>query len=609
MTRECFALLFVVATAGCGDDAEPADAGRVDAGPAVPDAGAVDAGVGPSAVAPTASPDHGPCPDGWSSRLHEATGARTCWPAAPDAPTCGPRELRTPGAGCRPVSVECPERGFPPDLPDDAVHVRAGAADGDGSAGAPFGTIMEAVAAAPEGGVVAVAPGEYREAVFVRGRVLTLRGACLDVVVGDGSPPAPLVALDGAVTVSDLVLAGASVGVLSNRAEVTLERVVIEGASGTTLGVTDGGATVRDSLLLGPGDLALQISRSDVTLDSVEIRDAASGVAMLGGSLHARDAWIGGVGGESHSTLLSAFQAADVRLEAVAFVGNASAAGILASDAAVLRLDHTLLDARGATSVEPSALLSSLNGATVVLERSHLLAPRLVAIEVGGAGAELAARDVLVEEVRLARVGVLEAGYALEVSSDGLVELERVAIDRASGIAILVTGAGAEVEGADVTIVDTRPFGNQEWGRALHVQSGGRARLERAALRGHHELAVAATVDGEISLLDTVIADTRARPCAAEGCPGIGIGVASYVRAAVRLERFRVERAALAGVQVALGGSIDLVDGVIEGNPVGANVQIEGYDLARLTDRVFYRDNGVNLDAATLSLPETDPAD
>jgi hypothetical protein len=68
-------------------------------------------------------------------------------------------------------------------------------------------------------------------------------------------------------------------------------------------------------------------------------------------------------------------------------------------------------------------------------------------------------------------------------------------------------------------------------------------------------------------------------------------------------ERFVIERSALAGVQIVEGGELDLRDGTIAENPVGVNVQVEGYDLSRVMSRVVFRDNGVNLDTNELPVP------
>lgn len=57
------------------------------------------------------------------------------------------------------------------------------------------------------------------------------------------------------------------------------------------------------------------------------------------------------------------------------------------------------------------------------------------------------------------------------------------------------------------------------------------------------------------------------------------------------------------GEAFATYGALDLHVGEVSGNPVGANVHDPGFDIARLTDQVVYRDNGRDLDATSLPLP------
>lgn len=51
---------------------------------------------------------------------------------------------------------------------------------------------------------------------------------------------------------------------------------------------------------------------------------------------------------------------------------------------------------------------------------------------------------------------------------------------------------------------------------------------------------------------------------------------------------------------------MDLSEGEIAFNGIGANVQTEGFDARRLSENVRYHDNGANLDASELLVP--DPA-
>ena len=57
-------------------------------------------------------------------------------------------------------------------------------------------------------------------------------------------------------------------------------------------------------------------------------------------------------------------------------------------------------------------------------------------------------------------------------------------------------------------------------------------------------------------------------------------------------------------MQVAGDAALDLAEGEVRGNTIGACVQVDGYDVTRLQDRVLYEENGVNLDATTLPVPD-----
>jgi len=50
-------------------------------------------------------------------------------------------------------------------------------------------------------------------------------------------------------------------------------------------------------------------------------------------------------------------------------------------------------------------------------------------------------------------------------------------------------------------------------------------------------------------------------------------------------------------------GVVDLHDGEVSSNPIGANVQTAGYDIARLNDNVIF-DNDDNFDMSALPIPE-----
>jgi hypothetical protein len=70
------------------------------------------------------------------------------------------------------------------------------------------------------------------------------------------------------------------------------------------------------------------------------------------------------------------------------------------------------------------------------------------------------------------------------------------------------------------------------------------------------------------------------------------------------MDHFESSGPGLCGIQIASGAEVDLHDGVVRGGPIGLNLQVDGYDVDRLTERVHYADNGVNLDSSELPVPE-----
>jgi hypothetical protein len=113
----------------------------------------------------------------------------------------------------------------------------------------------------------------------------------------------------------------------------------------------------------------------------------------------------------------------------------------------------------------------------------------------------------------------------------------------------------------------------------------------------------AATIVGARNL---VVRGTLAQECAVDTCAALaaGMGVVAVAGAQVDLRRFAVTDSALCGVQLVRDGAVDLHEGEVARNPIGANVQTAGFDPQRLGDQVAFRDNGRNLDTSTLPVPE-----
>jgi len=201
------------------------------------------------------------------------------------------------------------------------------------------------------------------------------------------------------------------------------------------------------------------------------------------------------------------------------------------------------------------------------------------------------------------------AGYGLSAGdSSTSIEGARVVLEHNRKLGILAADEGSVVL-EDVLVRDTQPETSGQFGRALHAQHGGTVVLRRALLDRNREAAVTASFAATaVRLEDVVVRDTMERACAATTCAATpaGFGVASYLQAAVTLERFMITRTSLCGVHVASDGGLDLHWGDISMAAIGACVQVPDYDVARLNDRVSYRDNGVNLQSSMLPVPEGD---
>ncbi len=183
----------------------------------------------------------------------------------------------------------------------------------------------------------------------------------------------------------------------------------------------------------------------------------------------------------------------------------------------------------------------------------------------------------------------------------------RVWIERATEQAVTVGNGTGELLLQDAVITETRSTsGDLRYGRALAVDRSARAHLERALITDNRDVAVVGFGSGtQIELVDTRVLSTRERECATTNCPDApaGIGVGAYMGAQLRAERFAIRDAALCGLQLATDGRVDLDMGEVSGCPVGACVQVDGYDLTRLSATVDYYDNGANLQATTLPVP------
>ncbi len=197
----------------------------------------------------------GACAEGFAhvpfeSQLDGADGvAGTCEAILPATP-CGDGSFAVPGeTSCHPVG-DC-GAGQWGNIPvdQDTVYVDASfVGASDGSAAAPFTTITDAMAAAPEGGLIAVAAGTYAEDITIAGKAVVLQGVCAEQVEISGAAAAAAVTIStGATgtTLRGLAVRGAGRGVqVEDATDVLLSELWIHDGGNTAVFVTgETGAT------------------------------------------------------------------------------------------------------------------------------------------------------------------------------------------------------------------------------------------------------------------------------------------------------------------------------------------------------------------------------
>lgn len=457
------------------------------------------------------------------------------------------------------------------------------------------------------------------------GRSLHLDGVVVDTVFFAGMVAANGGRITGeGVVVRDTVAApDGSFGrglVVQDAAAIVLQRAVIErngevaayvSGAGASIELTD--ATIRSSRGKHDGQRgnALMVQAgATATLTRVAIDDArdVALVAIQASTLTLTDVVVRDTRPRGDGTLgrgLAALSGAQVTGARLLFERNRDM-GISAREAGtVITLSDVIVRDNASRALEGrfGRAVNSQDGAKVTITRAHLVRNR----ELGAAAAdaELILEDVVIRDTEADEEDD-EFGRGIAVQSLARLTVRRALIERNRDLGI---GAFlyAEVTLEDVVVRDTRGRVLGNFGRGVDAEWGSRVTGTRLHLVGNRDASVVALdPDTSITLEHVLIEDTLEMDCAADTCAGTagGIGATALFDAHLALATFAVRRSALAGVQVARGGTMDLSVGEVVGNPIGANVQTEGFDSARLADRVVYLDNGVNLDATTLPVPD-----
>jgi len=391
------------------------------------------------------------------------------------------------------------------------------------------------------------------------------------------------------------------IGVLCDGATVEIESSVVrdvlsqeaDRAAGRGIGVQQAGVvTARRLLVERTRELGLYAGGGGVTLvaQDVVVRDVES-----------RE--VDGASGRG----VNAERGATVEL-ARAVVERTRDVGITSHAATVHAEDVIVRDTR---PPEADALAGGFGAhvqeaGVLTLTRARIDRSNVYAVSAVDADTQLSLEDVLVTETTSNPDGE-GIGIGVFAQLDASASLSRVVIDGAEGMGI-AGDSGALIRIADAVVRGGRSIaGIGSLGRAFGVQLGARAEVARARFSSNRDVAVLAFGEGSaIDMEDVTIEDTMPRECASTTCASepFGIGIGSYWSASVTARRFEIARADLCGVHIAGGGQLDLHEGAVTGAAIGACVESADYDVSRLTDGVAYYDNGTNLQASELPVPE-----
>lgn len=682
-----FVALAVLGSA-CGDDDAARDGG-VDAGS---DAAIVLDGGQPTPPAPPAEaalPVLTPCPPGWSERAPSREGApAACEPWPIDAtPACAPSQAWFPGAsGCEHVGAACPIGEWPEGLPAGTPvrYVRSGAAGGDGSIDAPFGTIDEALAGAAPGTTIALARGDHVAGITVAADV-TLWGACPDATtLRTTAAPTVVTVTAGTTTIRDLRIVGPGEGVrVSGDAGAVLSGVVVDGASRVGIVATGGARLSGERLVvtgtaagasgelgygaaaIGGASLSLAFSWIERSVEmGVFVDDAPTTLSLTDVAIVDTQPGSTGLGiavGVGHGAVADIARVVAETSRGAALVTQGGENVLRASDIVVRKtlpmpdgtsgvgltvLDGTMAEVRRALFEQNRLSGIAVSGASIraaaLLEDIVVIATEaqdgmqgagIAVLEVG----DVDGRRIWLESNRVAGLGVTHTGFAriedltildtrpqsdegelglgIAIENGGVADITRARVEQSTEIGVHVRLRGM-LTARDLIVRDTRSSARGTMGRGLNVQ-GATASITRALFERNAEVSLFASDEfdpmtgepneGRLAATDVVVRDTQPAACVVDACSGRagGSGAVSVNGASLDLERFEIADSVFCGVQVGPDAEMDLLDGVVSGNEIGANVQNPRLDVSRLSNGVRYVDNRLTFDSTGLPLPES----
>jgi hypothetical protein len=287
--------------------------------------------------------------------------------------------------------------------------------------------------------------------------------------------------------------------------------------------------------------------------------------------------------------------------------------GIDVAGGALEATDLVIRDVRPASDARWGVGLVVWAGADAMISRSRIERTGFAGVIVDESTLE--ATDLVIAEPGAHPTADDRGGFGLVVQRRSTAAMERAEVVRARYAAIGVGFGGSVLDARDVLVHDTESGRGDGFGGGGLVQNASSSvRIENGVFERNRDATIIAWgADVRTELIRVRVSDTLPRSCATTTCVdhGAGTGIGAYLGAHVTATDFVIQRSSLCGVQIATDGAMDLARGRIEDNAFGACVQVDPYDLQRLSADVIYRGNGSNLESTSLPVPSVseDPLD
>ena len=449
---------------------------------------------------------------------------------------------------------------------------------------------------------VAIEPGLEGFGVSLQGGTLEARR----VVIRAPVPSARLAASSGiyaeassTITIEDVVIDGAQgAGIFLAASSVTGERLVVQHIDAQPDGLLGGGISAAAGASVRLSDVYVHdVHDHGITTDTgagfeltrVVIEDVASAP------------------GESNGRGLQVW--AGVGVARFVLIRRSTAAGVAERPEGTLTIDDLVV-----TDVRPYEAFGI--GAAVdlgTLEVTRGLVVRSTFLGAACRGGTFRATDLTISDV----VEAGTAGGGLACSDGGVCELTRFALRDLVTYGAIAVGDGSRLILSEGTIAGVASGTTHDIGRGIEVHSGGGGTVRDVTIEGVVETAILAFAldssgvlhETSLELTNVRVTGIAERSCVSSTCPleGGGTGVASLAGASIRATGLEVARAPLCGVQVFDGANLDLSGGTLSENSIGACVQIEGYELARIVGTTRFVENDRNVETVGTYVPPRGP--